>query len=88
MGSKTMLTRIKAKMTASNWHHMVKQAEEGDIEWATDMFEEVIEGIKPGQTFYLKGYHSIFRQFTNKELEQARAEWFNKYYGINITERR
>jgi len=75
-----ILDRIKEKMTQENWDAMVSQAEQGDIEWAIDMIAEARDDISPVSVWYLAGYHDVFSEFTDEELNEAQEAWVNRFY--------
>ncbi len=70
-----ILKDLKARMEPDNWNAMVKQAIEGDLEWATDMMAEAIGGIDSTSAFWCKGYHDIMKTFTKDELLEMIEEW-------------
>lgn len=69
------LKRLKAKMAPADWDTMVQQAIGGDEDWATDMMEEVQEGILHNSAGYTAGFHDVMRLFNRSELETMIKEW-------------
>jgi len=80
---KTLKT-IKLALTKESWESMVLAAYAGDEDWAIDMMEEVMEGIKPSNPFYIKDYHAPLKQFTIAQLEGFQDAWIERFNPENM----